>query len=58
MDGKHDETLLGRNSRILQFLMKQIRDLVISGQPISDELAELASMCADTVRDQIVHLGV
>lgn len=57
MDGKHEETLLGRNSRILQFLMHQIFELVSAGQPISQELAELTMMCADTMRDQIVRLG-
>ena len=56
-DGKHEETALGRNSRILQFLMRQIFDLVSAGQPISAELAELTMMCADTVRAQIVELG-
>lgn len=58
MDGKHAETTLRRNSRLLQFLMKQIHDLVSSGQPVSEELTELAKMCADTVFNQIDHMGV
>ena len=57
MDGKHDETVLMRNSRWLEFLLRQILELTYAGQPISPEVAEMALRCAETVRDEIMRIG-
>lgn len=57
MDGKHDETALGRNARWLEYLMREILELTYRGQPISIELAEITLRCIETIRDQLDRLG-
>lgn len=57
MEGKHEETILGRNARWLESLMREILELTYQGQPIAVETAEMALRCAESVRDEIIHMG-
>lgn len=58
MEGRHEETALGRNARWMEYLMRQILEVTYAGQPISQELAEMTVRVAECIRVQIAEAGV